>query len=624
MWPALGATLALLLRLIIFDWQILFVTIFPNHDLAQGAGFAVPNLSSLRLFGDLAWWKANSFNGYAHYYQTFLSPLAPTPSHVSFMLLAIAMWVLDAVHVGVSEYVLYLILTYVIVPWAAFAAFGWLTCLIAPNPFAVLFSCVVYGLSTVGLWGSAWFYFQELFTLNLVIASFVYLLQNPSAGRVYLFFVAVLIQVSSINYWTFYNLFFVAAALLTCTVLFSGKLKQACVCAWKTPTWAKAVTFASCGVWLFLLGSIAYEQSGRYVRPTAGAPQFSEDQARKRIQYFPPERALPALLVRETASDAPNANPMHRARYVGVVTIIVAVLALLAARGKAAVVLAILGGFVGWMAFAPEPMVWLWARTPLMSSVQHVFYFYPHFLAQILILLGALGVWKFSRGRFGLAVGFSVLGLSVVDLSFYYREVTALDRRYTERVIWPLMQPLTLEKRNLLTSPLNRPRSVQGFEGGIADALPIRVAVFPNNYFYVREPVYQMMKDKVASAAVFGGAQLMFLSDEQTTSELQFTASRWTYNEFTFSITAPANGSLLIRQAHDPAWVVLMDGMRIDVQPALDGLGMIVPVEAGRHKIAMDYRPMARRIYFAASLQLLLSIGVLLTMAAKQRPQREK
>src|SRR4029079_12837088 len=107
----INATIALALRIVLFDWQILAVMNYPNHDLVQGGGFLAINLHSVRLSGDLAWWKSNSFNGYAHYYQTFLSPIAPTPSHISFFATACLMMVLDFLHVRLSEYLYYVFTT---------------------------------------------------------------------------------------------------------------------------------------------------------------------------------------------------------------------------------------------------------------------------------------------------------------------------------------------------------------------------------------------------------------------------------------------------------------------------------------------------------------------------------
>src|SRR5438093_10283656 len=65
-------------RLAIVDYRFLIQTTLPPHDMYQGAAFFATNLHALRLEGDLAWWNPTAIFGYAQYYQSFLSPLAPT------------------------------------------------------------------------------------------------------------------------------------------------------------------------------------------------------------------------------------------------------------------------------------------------------------------------------------------------------------------------------------------------------------------------------------------------------------------------------------------------------------------------------------------------------------------
>lgn len=56
------------LRIALHDFETFFtLRTIPNHDMSQAAGFVAANLHSLRLTGELAWWKADTLNGYAHY-----------------------------------------------------------------------------------------------------------------------------------------------------------------------------------------------------------------------------------------------------------------------------------------------------------------------------------------------------------------------------------------------------------------------------------------------------------------------------------------------------------------------------------------------------------------------------
>src|SRR5262245_7861123 len=73
------------LRILIFDHRYFALEIAPNHDMHQGLPFFCTSMHSLRLTGEIAWWSPMAENGYAQYYQSFFSPLAPTPHHLSFI-----------------------------------------------------------------------------------------------------------------------------------------------------------------------------------------------------------------------------------------------------------------------------------------------------------------------------------------------------------------------------------------------------------------------------------------------------------------------------------------------------------------------------------------------------------
>ena len=98
-------------RLAIVDHQFLAPTTVPPHDMYQGAAYFATNLHALRLEGDLAWWNPISDFGYAQYYQSFLSPLAPTSGHVVFILWAFAARALAFLGLGAAEYMQYVAVT---------------------------------------------------------------------------------------------------------------------------------------------------------------------------------------------------------------------------------------------------------------------------------------------------------------------------------------------------------------------------------------------------------------------------------------------------------------------------------------------------------------------------------
>ena len=99
------AASAVLGRLIAFDYRFFFrLEAIPNHDMYQGASFFATSMHSTALSGDIAWWNPIEHNGYAQYYQAFLSPLAPTPHHIAFIVWAQVIWTLSRLGVRIPEY----------------------------------------------------------------------------------------------------------------------------------------------------------------------------------------------------------------------------------------------------------------------------------------------------------------------------------------------------------------------------------------------------------------------------------------------------------------------------------------------------------------------------------------
>lgn len=71
------AFLMVALRLVSFDYRFFFTLYsIPNHDMSDDAGFFATNMHAMRLYGNIVWWNPMFGNGYAQYFQLFLSPLA--------------------------------------------------------------------------------------------------------------------------------------------------------------------------------------------------------------------------------------------------------------------------------------------------------------------------------------------------------------------------------------------------------------------------------------------------------------------------------------------------------------------------------------------------------------------
>src|SRR6188768_1485728 len=119
----------LLLRLVIFDFTEFFERrSIPSHDLYQGAGLFCPNMHSMRISGDLAWWNpVGEQGGYAQCYNAFLSPLAPTSGHIVTIVWAQLVRALSMVGVAIPEYLQYLIVNLALLPFLAYLAVAFLT-----------------------------------------------------------------------------------------------------------------------------------------------------------------------------------------------------------------------------------------------------------------------------------------------------------------------------------------------------------------------------------------------------------------------------------------------------------------------------------------------------------------
>jgi hypothetical protein len=373
--------------------------------------------------------------------------------------------------------------------------------------------------------------------------------------------------------------------------------------------WALAVA----AVWTVLLGSIFVEQGGRYVR-TGWPNGFTAEYVSARA--VPLSRTLASLADRRAVSSA-STNPMHSAHYIGAITIVLAACALLLLRNRAVAWLIVSAAMVAWITTAPPPVMWLWSHIPTMNRIQHLFYFYPHFLAQLLLLLAAIVLGRFASGTSfagtRTALACVIVAASALDLSLYYRTASKADGAYTESVIWGAMFPMTPEKQHKLAAPLPALDPLRGFDGGVRDHLPLVTWIFPDNVYLVDRKVLDAMsaKERIDRPSV-----LLLADGTETPANVRYDATTWTYNTFVFNIDVPANGRLLVAQLPDHAWRYKLDGDPIAPVPARF-IDTSFPVTAGHHAISMSYWPLARWLYWPAAI--LLELTLLLFAAAGLR-----
>lgn len=392
-----SALLMVVLRLVCFDYAAFFTARYPpHHDMVQGAAFFATSAHSMRLTGEIAWWNPVSHHGYAQYFQSFFSPLAPTAGHLVWVVWMQLIRVLAGFNVFVPEYFQYLAVNYVVLPFLAFWALALFLTRVFRFRAPILLVLIVYVFSGIGLWNGAWFYFQEAFSLFLLLATALGVLQTPNLHRWLGLGAACLIQFTSFNYWTMYNSWFVAIVLGTYAWTHPrlvrrlwARTKRAARQHKRPAVVASGLFVITVGVWLVLLGSVVVEQAGNYVR-TAGSAQgtFSPQDAFERVQetrtftteLFNPnlERALKAY---------PVVNEMHNARYIG--AFLLPLLALIPfvpwRRRERWLILSATGVLV--VCLAPPFLLHAWDALPFMNRIRHFFYFYTHYWQLLLVLL---------------------------------------------------------------------------------------------------------------------------------------------------------------------------------------------------------------------------------------------
>jgi hypothetical protein len=390
-----AAFLMVILRLISFDYRFFFNTqSVPNHDMYQGAAFFVTSVHSMRLNGDIVWWNPISDNGYAQYYQSFFSPLAPTSHHIVFIIWAQIIRLFSFLNIGIPEYFQYLIINYIIFPFLTFLCLASFSTLIFGSRAITFLVLIVYTFSGIGLWNSAWFYFQESSSLFLLLATAIGMLKRPSLRRLALFLIAVLIQMTSLNYWTIYNSWFIAIVLGTYCWTHPIQFRRLCfrvanvVRQHKVQATLLAVMFVLvAGIWLVIISSIIVEQSANYIR---SAGSFSVTDAYNRvleIRKFTTELFNPDIY--KALQFYQLENEMHNARYIGV--FLLPFLALIPfyqwRRRERFLIISAVG--VLSICLAPPILLALWEYVPFMDKIRHFFYFYTQYWQLMVVLLAS-------------------------------------------------------------------------------------------------------------------------------------------------------------------------------------------------------------------------------------------
>jgi hypothetical protein len=439
----LVASAVLALRVAVFDYHFFKTDSLPNHDMGQGLAYFATSMHSVRLTGDVVWWNPVGNNGYAQYYQSFLSPLAPTTHHLSFILWAQLVRALALAGVAVPEYYQYLVVNFLVLPFLAAWSFALFASFLFRRRSAVLLASLAYTLSGIGIWNSAWFYFQEPFTLFLFLAACLAALRRPTSRRLLLLAAAALMQLTSFNYWTLYNAFFLVIVLGGYAWTYPLQVRrlarralQAAARHRRAAAFLGLLSVAALAAWAALIATVVKEQGAAYTR---SAGEFTATDAFERLhemrtytlELFNPNVRRPLQAYRDE-------NPDHNARYVGCV--LLPLLLLLAVRrwGRRERFLVAASVGVLIVCLAPPLLLHVWDGVPLMNRIRHLFYFYSQYWQIMVVLLAAAGLDALLRQTYGAAdrrrfvavvgglcalLGLLLFGLGTVSQLFPVRDV---------------------------------------------------------------------------------------------------------------------------------------------------------------------------------------------------------
>ena len=239
-----------------------------------------------------------------------------------------------------------------------------------------------------------------------------------------------------------------------------------------------------------------------------------------------------------------------------------------------------------------------------------------------------------------------------------------MDKSFTE-TRWPVPSPLPQDVRAALRKPWADPAFDNGFKSDLYSNMPVPNLFWTDNVFmnhrYLAElrelpeafqahelqgpPVSFYTKAETLSLAQtreamkndpspFINNQTLMLNDSgqglrQSSSEQKdvtppeaaafiYQWREWRYNDFAFDVYAPQDGWLLIRQIDDPLWLLTVDGRPVR-QARANVVGMALPLSRGGHYIRMEYRPLARRLYWPGAMLLEVVLLALMVTALLSR-----
>lgn len=393
------AAFFILFKFVVNDHLYFSLKTVPGHDMTTGAGLFATNMHSLRLTGEPAYWSPAAPNGFAQYYQSFLSPNAPVPSSPVFILWTWLNSPINRIGIVIPEFYQYLIIVYLILPFLTIFFFGKLIQLLFHNRYVTVILSLIYMFSSIGIWQKSWFYFQEPFAVFFLLWAVLKLVYSPSVPSLGILAVALINQCITVNYWTVNNLWFYGIFL---GIFF---LTHAALClraAKKIVSLFRAKLFPVIMVsipvlciiflWLAVTNSILNEQSSNYRRLQQSATGYTSEQ----LPAFMPDtlgffRDLANPVPEIAQHTNPGSNPIHSTRYLGMILIPIILFIPFIVWPKKYTWLLITALGLTIIISDRTLGILLWKSTPYMSRNVRIFEYYTLYVQLALLLIaGAL------------------------------------------------------------------------------------------------------------------------------------------------------------------------------------------------------------------------------------------
>lgn len=619
------ALLTCCIRLALYDYRFFELTAIPHHDILSAAGPFASSMHSMRISGDIAWWLPSlAYGGSAQYFIHFIGPLAPTAGHVPFMFWAEMVRFMSYVGIAVPEFFQFLAFHYVLAPVLAYTAFFLLVQRLCGSWRGAAFALLVYALGAPGIWNNAWMYHQEWFTVFALMWAFDKAIADPRASSLAVLGIALVNYVSSLSYWSVFSSWFLLFFFLAHVLLQRKRWLEAIRYVFLSSSPAGRVVGGFCAAllvgWVTLAGFVYIEQSKVYVRGGTEDSSFSVEEVVERAK----ERN--ALDLMRLGDFVPHDTeiPAHDARYIGLLTVFLAIFSLMRMKHKETkLAIFLLLGSLSVVAALP-PFRAMFEITPGMKSIRHVFYFYIYYVQVCVIILSAIGLEAlllFIPKRARVIVLMAILTVATVDMGRYYVSIQHFEQRFA--LNWRVPGRGAFSPEQDWVAQLGKVWApawqIAPADAGLIANMPIATEFFPVLWFSraVAASKFELLPSSEQAAmtppGLLGFAAGLHQDNIYNTEVVDARIMDFGYNHFVADVSVPALGSLVINILPDPAWTFEVDGKAVETR-VVNYRMVAITLSAGLHQIRASYWPKSR--YFYTALKPLTFVFLLVAVAS--------